>query len=933
MQLRPYQSQAVDAVFEAWVEHDSTLLVSPTGCGKTVTFCEIIKRVQPQRAIVLAHRSELITQAVRRLWDFGIEASVEMADQYANETDWERSPVVVSTVQTQNAGRKPRMKHFSPFDFGLVVADEAHHYCFPYQTKILTSEGWLPIGQIVEERKQLRVYTVDLYNDVEGWKPIKSWFRNPQSQLVKVTHEQGYFYCTASHKIWTQDGYTKAESLKPGTRLRVVRRVVHANEISLAREKVLLQDLPIKSHNRQYEFSRVGLGEESEARSGKDLRMVSDLIHSQNKDRAFLLAQLRGVLVEQTAKGARDANEQRAPNESRGYGAQASRHQRAYAPQQSDEERSDQRKDAPFVERADFSFSWREWLTDKASDTFSGHSSLAYRISDLYGRCERPFPISPDLLQSRFSEPGFENCSRDRWSQPYIEEVEVSRQTENRSAYGSRVVSVEVFQQGSLGESESSNKENPFLYDIEVEDTHNYFADGVLVSNCAPSFRKVLDYYRQNPSLKILGVTATPDRADEEALGQVFQSVAFDYEILDAINDGWLVPVEQQMVNIEGLDFSQVRTTAGDLNGADLAAVMEAEKNLQGIAGASIEIIGNRQTLAFTVSVKQAERLAEIFNRHRPGMADWVCGATPKDKRHKILQDFSQRKIQVLCNVGVLTEGYDEAGVEVIVQARPTKSRCLYAQIIGRALRPLENLVDVWESSEDRKIAIAESPKPSALILDFVGNSGRHKLMTTADILGGKVSEAAIEKAINKAKREGRPVDMAKELEAAEAELRREEEERRQREAARRARVVAKAQFSVQTISPFDVFHLMPARERGWDKGKTLSEKQRSLLLKQGIDPTGMPFVQAKQIIDHQFYRWKNNLCSIKQARCLQKAGYTDAQTYTREQASALISQLAQNGWKPVQPVIQLVPKEAPKIVELNVPQRGREVDERNLPF
>jgi superfamily II DNA or RNA helicase len=395
-----------------------------------------------------------------------------------------------------------------------------------------------------------------------------------------------------------------------------------------------------------------------------------------------------------------------------------------------------------------------------------------------------------------------------------------------------------------------------------------------------------------------LGVTATPDRADEEALGQVFQSVACDYEILDAINDGWLVPVEQQLVNIEGLDFSSVRTTAGDLNGADLAAVMEAEQNLQGIAGSAIEIIGNRQTLAFTVTVKQAERLSEIFNRHRPGMADWVCGATPKDQRHKILQDFSQRKIQVLCNVGVLTEGYDEAGVEIIIQARPTKSRCLYAQIIGRALRPLGNVVDGWELAEDRKIAIAESPKPCALILDFVGNSGRHKLMTTADILGGKVSEAAIERAVEKAKKAGQPVDMARELEQAEAELRREEDERRQREAARRARVVAKAQFSLQTVSPFDLFHLTPARERGWDKGKELSEKQRGLLLKQGIDPSGMPYAQAKQIIDHQFYRWKNDLCSIKQVNVLQRAGYADAQNFTRDEASRLITRLANNGWR-----------------------------------
>ena len=82
----------------------------------------------------------------------------------------------------------------------------------------------------------------------------------------------------------------------------------------------------------------------------------------------------------------------------------------------------------------------------------------------------------------------------------------------------------------------------------------------------SPTYRRVIDYYRTNPALKVLGVTATPDRADEQALGQVFQSVAFDYEVLDAIHDGWLVPIEQQMVHVEGLDYSSIRTTAGDLN-------------------------------------------------------------------------------------------------------------------------------------------------------------------------------------------------------------------------------------------------------------------------------------------------------------------------------------------------------------------------------
>lgn len=547
MILRPYQQNAVEATFDEWAEHDSTLLVMPTGCGKTVVFSEIIRRMQPHRALILAHRSELIAQAVKHVEKIGLDAEVEMADMWAGDHLWNQKQVVVSTVQTQIAGNggKGRMARFDPDDFGLVICDEAHHF---------------------------------------------------------------------------------------------------------------------------------------------------------------------------TAK----------------------------------------------------------------------------------------------------------------------------------------------------------------------------------------SFVKVLNHYRQNPRLKILGVTATPDRADEQALGQVFQSVAYDYEILDAIEDGWLVPIEQQMVTIDGLDFSAIRTTAGDLNGADLALVMEAEKNLHGIVSASLDIIGDRRTLVFAVTVKQAERYAEIFNRHKPGMADWVCGKTPKDQRHETFRKFRSGATQILVNVGVATEGYDNPAVEVIVQARPTKSRCLYSQMVGRATRPLPGLVDGLDTAEQRRGSIARSDKPTMLVIDFVGNAGRHKLITTADILGGKVSDQAIERAVAKAKAQGTAVNMAEAVQAEERNI----EEQKRKEAARRAKVVAKASYSSRSIDPFNAFHLEPARERGWDKNKTLSEKQAALLRRQGIDPATLTYAQGRQVIAELFKRWDGHLASLKQCALLQRHGY-DTKEMTIDQAKTLIDSLARNNWRrPVEPEV-----------------------------
>ena len=409
----------------------------------------------------------------------------------------------------------------------------------------------------------------------------------------------------------------------------------------------------------------------------------------------------------------------------------------------------------------------------------------------------------------------------------------------------------------------------------------------------SPTYRRVIDYYRTNPALKVLGVTATPDRADEQALGQVFQSVAYDYEVLDAIHDGWLVPIEQQMVHVEGLDYSSIRTTAGDLNGGDLAAVLEAEKNLQQMASASVAIIGGRRALVFTASVKAAEMTAEIFNRHREGMAAWVCGKTDREERRRTLTEFAAGKWQVVCNCGVLTEGFDDPGVEVVIMGRPTKSRSLYSQMVGRSTRPLPGVVDGPETAEARKAAIAASAKASCLVVDFVGNSGKHKLITSADILGGKVSEEAMERAVKRVSAAGGPVNMTEVLDEAEAELR---EQKRLAEAARRANLVATARFTTQSVDPFDVLALEPARARGWDQGRQLTEKQRALLAKQGINPDRVSFVEGRQLIAEIFRRWNGKLCSFKQAKVLRKYGY-DTQVSFAE-ASATIDALARNGWR-----------------------------------
>lgn len=385
----------------------------------------------------------------------------------------------------------------------------------------------------------------------------------------------------------------------------------------------------------------------------------------------------------------------------------------------------------------------------------------------------------------------------------------------------------------------------------------------------AETYIRVINHYRKNPNLKVLGVTATPDRHDEEALGKVFESVAFDYELPDAIRDGWLVEIDQKIVVVDSLNFDSCKTTAGDLNQGDLAELMEYEANLHSVAMPTIELAGDKKTLVFTVTVAQAERLTEIFNRYKQDSARIVTGLTPKDERREMLADYRAGKFQFLINVGVATEGFDVPDIEIVSIGRPTKSRALYSQMVGRGTRPLPGVVDPHPTAEERTTAIKCSSKPCVTILDFVGNSHRHKLITTADILGGNYDDAVVEKAIKVAREKGEPVNMAELLAKTEKD---ERLRKRHEEEQRRAFAVAQgAKYSATSINPFDVLDLREYREPAWFKGKMCTPKMIESLERFGVPKAKeLTFNQGRQLLDRLFDKTKP---TYKQINMLRKHG------------------------------------------------------------
>ena len=129
MNLRPYQNRALDAIDSAFAEVNSALIVMATGTGKTIVMSALADREirRGGRVLILAHRAELINQAVDKLHRAtGIAAGIEMAD-LCSDTDVETPPYMVVVGSVQSMCRPTRLARFHHDDFTLVMIDECHH--------------------------------------------------------------------------------------------------------------------------------------------------------------------------------------------------------------------------------------------------------------------------------------------------------------------------------------------------------------------------------------------------------------------------------------------------------------------------------------------------------------------------------------------------------------------------------------------------------------------------------------------------------------------------------------------------------------------------------------------------------------------------------------------------------------------------------------
>ncbi|NLV84127.1 MAG: DEAD/DEAH box helicase family protein [Spirochaetales bacterium] len=397
---------------------------------------------------------------------------------------------------------------------------------------------------------------------------------------------------------------------------------------------------------------------------------------------------------------------------------------------------------------------------------------------------------------------------------------------------------------------------------IVVDEAHHALSD---------TYQRVLEHFAD---ANVLGVTATPDRGDKQTLGQYFDSQAYEYSMSRAIREKYLVPIKAQMIPLE-LDIGSVGMSNGDYAVGEIGTALEPY--LEQIAVEMRHYCQSRKTVVFLPLIATSQKFCRMLN----DVGLRACEVNGNsDDREQVLADFEAGRYDVLCNSMLLTEGWDCPAVDCIVILRPTRVRSLYQQMVGRGMR-----------------LSPETGKDHLLLLDFLWLSERHDLCRPSAL----VSKDAViaQKMDDQLMKDDSVYDLIEAEEQAERDVLAEREQALARELAemrrRKRKLVDPLQYAM-SIAAEDLANYVPtfAWEMAPPSKKQLEFLERRGIFADSVTNSGM----ASMLIDRLQRRQQEGLATPKQIRCLERYGFLQVGTWLFDDASNMISRLADNNWR-----------------------------------
>ena len=399
----------------------------------------------------------------------------------------------------------------------------------------------------------------------------------------------------------------------------------------------------------------------------------------------------------------------------------------------------------------------------------------------------------------------------------------------------------------------------------------------VMIDEChhalADTYRSVVNHFS---TAKLLGVTATSDRGDLRSLGEVFEKIAFEYSIVEAIKDGYLSPIRAQTIPLK-IDISGVAKQNGDYQASGLGSALAPY--LHQICIEILQRAANRKTVVFTPLIATSRLMIDKFAEL--GAAERVREVNGESKdRKEILEWFDNApKGSIILNSMLLTEGWDSPSADCICVLRATRSRGLYVQMVGRGTRLCEG-------------------KENLLLLDFLWMTQSHDLCRPAVLLSSddEVCEIITKKQEKAAGVED--IELTPEtLEEAESDTvkkrhdalaKKLEEQRR-----KKGNLVDPLQYAY-SLSDINLTNYTPLTDRD-AASPTMEQINRLERLGFGCPDT---FGAAELLVKTAEERHSKGMAAPKEIRLLERRHFKNVAQWTHEQASKMIGRIAANGWR-----------------------------------
>ena len=711
MILRDYQNNLVSKAEKALSEYGNTLAVAATGAGKTIMLAELAKRIGG-KTLVLQHRDELIYQNESKFRlvnkdskSFnGLNATSFVK---ANDKDYSGQAVfaMVQTISRNgNINQMPRFDH--------LIIDE----CVSGDTLI----SGIPIREIKEG------YIVDSYNHnkkIIEKKRVVRVFKKKASKILTIKLSNGcLIQCTENHKFFVDCEYLPASQISVNMFL-TFNDAIHQKNNNINGEKNNVQSLLCSMWN-------ICRGKETQSRLPLSLRNVQEGKIGEKKknikNQLLYMWQVNGMFWEVSRRAfyslircwqqgssllfrclqfskkrkgicrCKQKNGQIQQNLCVGTNEKIKPDA-----QRINKTEDDNNQKSEWDVKCSPCYTKGKWNGTNSTSIIDGcFSWLGNGSSCKYSYIKRKIHRFTSLLQDRCCKRKTQDSNRDRWGGSCRTE-KTFRQEEGCCLERVRVESIEIQEQRNIPESSRLYQES-FVYDLEIEDNHNYFANGILVHNChhatSESYVRIIERIRDlNPNALLSGFTATPCRVDGKGLRRAgFDNCCAEISTEHLIGLGFLVPPVCYVLDLDGVDFKSVHKTAGEYDMDEVAEIMDVEVHNETVfqkwfEKAGSKEAGQRKTIIFCSTVKHAENVCIAFRNHGIN-AVTISGDTPTRQREEQLKDFSTKSvesggIQVVCNCAVLTEGYDNPSCSCVILLRPCSAKSTMIQMIGRGLR------------------------------------------------------------------------------------------------------------------------------------------------------------------------------------------------------------------------------------------------------